>query len=178
MQEVWKDIVGYEGCYQVSNLGNVKALRRAYYPNGATKYTEEKLIKFGFDKSGYYRVTLSKENKIKTYLVHRIVALHFIDNTENKLEVNHVDGDKQNNKADNLEWMTRSENMYHAFNTGLKISRKLGNHKMAKMVLDLQTGIFYNCAKEAALAKCINYSTLVNKLTKWHKNNYTDLIYI
>ena len=178
MQEVWKDIVGYEESYQVSNLGNVKSLRREYSPNGGKRFTEEKLLKFGIHKDGYLQAHLSENGKTKTFLVHRLVAIHFLDKIYDKLEVNHIDGNKKNNLFSNLEWSNRSENMKHAFDNNLKTSRKMGNHKMAKLVLDLQTGIFYNCAREAAFAKSINYSTLVNKLSGWHKNNYTDLIYI
>lgn len=177
MQEVWRDIIGYEGLYQVSNIGNVKTLYREYSPNGAKRFTEEKILKSS-KHLGYLRVGLSCNGKFKTLLIHRLVALAFIPCVNNKLEVNHIDGDKSNNKINNLEWCNRNENLIHSFKNGLSKSRKLEEHKMAKIVLDLQTGVFYGCAKEAAKAKNINYSTLINKLSGWHNNNYTGLIYI
>ena len=104
MEEIWKDIEGYEGLYQVSNLGRVKSL-----------YKKEKILKLGAVSSGYFFVHLYKMRKLKVIRVHRLVALTFVPNTENKLEVNHKDGNKQNNRADNLEWATKSENVKHSY---------------------------------------------------------------
>lgn len=94
--------------YSVSNLGNVWS--------GKTK----KVLKFAKGSGGYRFVCFSQKSKVKQYDVHRLVAIAFIDNTENKLEVNHIDGCKTNNCKDNLEWSTRSENGKHAYRTGLR----------------------------------------------------------
>lgn len=107
MQETWKDIKGYEGLYQVSNLGRVKGLKR------------NKILKPGKDKDGYLYVTLYNMYKLKGQKVHRLVAQTFILNPENKPQVNHIDGNKQNNIVNNLEWCTRLENIEHAWKTGL-----------------------------------------------------------
>ena len=108
--EQWKDIKGYEGLYQVSNYGRVKRK----YNNGKIR-----ILKPISTNNGYLRVSLSKNSVNNTYFVHRLVAQAFILNPENKPEVNHIDGDKTNNKIENLEWCTRSENIQHAFYTGL-----------------------------------------------------------
>jgi len=111
MNEIWKDIKGYEGIYEVSNLGRVRSIPR----NGTinkTKILSPALI------HGYYSLCLRNKNK-KMHRVSRLVAQAFIPNPENKPEVNHIDGNKKNNVVCNLEWNTASENMLHAFKTGL-----------------------------------------------------------
>lgn len=121
MQEVFKDIKGYEGLYQVSNLGNVKSFNHG----------SPKILKVGKSTSGYFQVYLCK-NKIKTQSqIHRLVALAFIENPNNKKDVNHINGIKTDNILTNLEWNTRAENIRHAYNIGLI---KIGeNHNNAKL---------------------------------------------
>lgn len=118
--EIWKDIPNYEG-YQVSNLGNVKALpksRNLYL--GGVRHWPEMILKPSQDRSGYLIVTLTNKSGRKRWLIHRIVAVTFIDNVEQKPQVNHLNGIKNDNRLENLEWATISENMKHAFATGLK----------------------------------------------------------
>lgn len=105
-KEIWKDIPNYSG-YQVSNTGKVK-----------NKKTGKTLI--GGIKRGYREVILVKDNKRKYCLVHRLVAKSFIPNLYQKQQVNHIDGNKLNNNANNLEWCTQSENMKHAYKIGLQ----------------------------------------------------------
>ena len=106
-QEIWKDIKGYEGYYQISNMGRVKGLKRKFIHN-------EYIKKMYYYDNSYVRVSLRKKSKPKTFLVHRLVALAFIPNPENKKQVNHKDGNKQNNNVCNLEWVDNSTNMQHA----------------------------------------------------------------
>lgn len=106
MIENWIHVRGYENHYLVSDLGNIKSL----------KYKTEKIIKQTVSKKdGYCRVTLYGNKKRKTFLVHRLVASAFLINKENKKEVNHKDFDKTNNKLENLEWCTSSENSIHKY---------------------------------------------------------------
>jgi hypothetical protein len=104
--EIWKNIIGYEQ-YQVSNFGNVKITA-----NEATR--KERILKPLIHPRGYFRVALYKQNKSKFFFIHRLVAEHFIENPENKPQVNHKDGNKSNNNGWNLEWTTYRENMNHA----------------------------------------------------------------
>lgn len=119
MKEIWKDIEGYEGLYQISNFGRVKSLPKK---NG-NSYQEERILK-PKNNQGYMQVNLYKNKKCKSIVIHRMVAKAFIKNEYNKREVNHIDGNKANNRVDNLEWCTPSENQKHAYRIGLKGRRK------------------------------------------------------
>lgn len=114
--EVWKDIAGYEGLYQVSNLGRVKSLDRFARVKGNGMQLKKGRImaqKIRSKSYPYLCVTLSRNNKTVVRPVHRLVAESFIPNLENKPQVNHIDENKTNNRADNLEWATPHENMHH-----------------------------------------------------------------
>lgn len=106
INEIWKPIKGYEGLYEVSNFGRVKSLN--YNRTG-----EEKILKF-LENKKYLSVSLWKNKKYKQYKVHRLVAITFIPNPDNKPYVNHLDCDPSNNNVNNLEWCTQKENMQYA----------------------------------------------------------------
>ena len=130
-KEIWKDIEGYEGLYQISNLGNVRSLdrvRKQFNHNGIAKikYKGRTLKKQLQKQTGYNTVTLydnSRKGKIKS--VHRLVAETFLENKNNYPVINHKDGNKQNNNVNNLEWCTISHNVKHAYKTGLAKVKKL-----------------------------------------------------
>ena len=113
MQELFVDIEGYEGLYQISNLGNVKSFKSV---------SKNKILKPVLRK-GYATVILRKNKVNKIHSIHRLLATAFISNSDNLPEVNHIDGNKLNNNLSNLEWCTHLENMRHAFNSGL-VERK------------------------------------------------------
>jgi hypothetical protein len=119
-RETWKDIIGYETFYQVSNFGNVRSLDRIVNkPNGTFYLRKGKICKQSKSNLGYMTVGFTVNNvKINKY-VHRLVAETFIINTLNKLQVNHIDCNKENNSVNNLEWCTNSENHIHASKNGL-----------------------------------------------------------
>ena len=108
MEEIWKDIEGYENYYQISNLGNIK-----------NKKTNKIKSQSDINSVGYKRITLYKPVN-KRFFVHRLVAYHFCDGYKEGLVVNHKDGNKQNNICTNLEWVTRSENDKHAYVNNLR----------------------------------------------------------
>jgi hypothetical protein len=120
MEEIWKDIQGYEGLYQVSNLGRVKSLPRRIVDRKNNRFFKGRVLKSYLDKDGYPTTIMSNKNKKRVIHVHRLVAETFIPNPENKGTVNHIDGNKQNNRVGNLEWCTQLENIRHAFSMGLK----------------------------------------------------------
>ena len=113
MEEIWKDIKNYEGIYQVSSLGNVRSLDMQVW-SGTVYYTKKgRVLKAGINRNGYYTVVLCKDRIQKSYDVHRLVAMTFIENNLNKKAVNHIDSNKLNNCISNLEWVTDRENNTH-----------------------------------------------------------------
>lgn len=107
--EEYREIKDYEGLYEISNLGNVRSLQ----------FGKTRLLKQHKQANGYMKVVLCVARQPKNFLVHRLVAQAFLDNPENKPGVNHIDGNKQNNHAANLEWALSSENTQHGLRTGL-----------------------------------------------------------
>lgn len=119
--EIWKPVVGYEGLYEVSSEGRVKSVFRTVpSKKGGSRTVPEKIKSFA-EVNGYFVCPLYRNNKERRFMVHRLVAEAFIPNPEQKAEVNHIDGDKHNNRVSNLEWVTRLENVHHAIETGLAV---------------------------------------------------------
>lgn len=116
MAEIWKDVEGYEGLYQVSNLGRVKSLTHYIIKeNYKPREVKGKILTPFFDRpKGYMSVSLSKNNKIKLQRIHRLVAQAFIPNPDNLIQINHKDGNKSNNNVENLEWCSCKDNIRHA----------------------------------------------------------------
>lgn len=118
MEEVWKDIQGYEGLYQVSNLGRVRSLSRYVNYGHSVAYRKGRILKEGIATCGYRQVELRKNNRPTHALVHRLVAQAFIPNPDNLPQVNHKDENKANNQVSNLEWNTSKDNINYG--TGIK----------------------------------------------------------
>lgn len=112
--EQWKDVIGYEGMYQVSNYGRVKSIGARF-----KNKRDDRFLKHGINRDGYCTFVLCKDGVMYGTTAHRLVALHFLDNPDNKPEVNHIDEDKENNLASNLEWSTRGENVSHSYGKSL-----------------------------------------------------------
>lgn len=122
VEEIWKDIKGYEGYYQISNLGNVKSLERTvYHSDGRVQVRKERIMSKRESTDGYYIAKLNVDKQSKSIAIHRLIAEAFIPNPNNFPEVNHIDTNRKNNKVENLEWCTRIDNIMH--------SVKLGHYK-------------------------------------------------
>ena len=164
MKYIWKAVPGYEGIYEVSNIGDVKHLGHVKW-----RFTNIRGVdippRIGdvinlYDSRGYMQVTLVKNNIRKIARVHRLVAMAFIPNPNNKPEVNHKNGIRYDNRVENLEWVTKSENERHKYKTGYKtpqhvreaISRanKGSNHAKARKVKCLETGQVFGSTIEAS----------------------------
>jgi hypothetical protein len=139
--EQWKAIAECNGEYHISDHGRIKSF----------KWGKEKNLKPHLS-NGYLRIGICTKGKRKLVKVHRLVAKAFIENTENKLEINHKDGNKLNNHIDNLEWSTRKENINHAWQNGLFESTRLSASKrQSKPVIDVTTGKKYESLKLACI---------------------------
>lgn len=156
MEEVWKDVVGYEGLYKVSNFGNVYSVR------------SDKQLKQGNNR-GYLFVVLCTDGKQKLFKVHRLVAISFLTNTDNKPQVNHIDEDKTNNRLDNLEWVTAKENT----NYGSRNKRAAkSNSKKIKVIYQDNTYEYWDSTSEFAREFGIAHQHVSNVLCGRQKTTH------
>lgn len=143
MKEIWKQVNGWEKYYSVSNLGRVKTLRRKTVDKiGRTRIREEKILKPTTDRYGYLYVVFRKKPLTKTFKIHRLVASAFLG--DSALQVNHKDLNKTNNRLDNLEYCTNSENLIHRRNKGpayKKYYQKLSRKKVVQIKILILIGV-------------------------------------
>lgn len=174
MEEVWKDIAGYEGIYQASNFGRVKSLERIIHRRNQPDYAVcERILKPRIGKNGYGYVILRKSDKSKTTYIHRLVAETFIEKSDGCNLVNHQDGNKLNNHIDNLEWCDSSRNNQHAFDTGLiskeNIAKSVMNpNKQNKSNTSGRKGVYFNkqCKKWMAYIRIKGKQTYLGVFDK------------
>lgn len=160
-KEIWRPIKNYEGLYEISNFGRIKSLDRevkfsAYKKSNFnvrshTAKLKGKMLKCYISQFGYIRIGLYKDSKIKDMAIHRLVAESFIKNINNKPFINHINGIKTDNRKENLEWVTASENMQHALKLGLVDGRK---HPSSKPVKRNDGKIFYSISHAAREMNC------------------------
>nr|DAG76872.1 MAG TPA: homing endonuclease [Caudoviricetes sp.] len=156
--EIWKPLVGYETEYLISSYGRLKSI----------KHGKSIILKPHINtRNGYVYYLVSKNGKSKNSRAHRLVALTFIPTSNTKLQVNHKDGNKTNNRADNLEWCTQSENMIHAYKMGLEKPRGL-------KVIRLDDGKIFETATEAVLAVGGRLSNLVLRVCRGERSHYRE----
>lgn len=163
-QEIWKPIAECNGEYYVSNCGRVKSL----------KFGKERILKQATNQNGYLFIIIHRKNHKQRYSkIHRLVALAFIPNPNNKPQVNHKDGDKCNNHIDNLEWVTNSENIKHAWDNGLNEKIRIAK---SKPVTDILTGKNYESL--AIACKNINESYMRHAMRIYQKSKLQRFFYL
>lgn len=175
--EVWKDVIGYEGLYMVSNFGRVKSL-------SFNKTTGNvKLRKINIQNSGYFYLGLHKGGTAKNFLVHRLVAIAFLKNPNKYQFVNHKNGIKTDNRIANLEWCTKSYNLVHAFKNGLKkiteahlvrlrkFNTETKSIPVSQYTLDGKFIAKYKSGVEAAQITGINYFALMSCVNGYNKTS-------
>lgn len=167
------DVLNYEFSYQISSYGRLKALERIIVKKGKRVVLKEAILKprkAGSKAKKYLTYALSKNGECRSFMAHRLVANAFVENLESKPQVNHINGDKTDNRVENLEWCTNSENTQHAYDTGLR--KKIGGIYCgnSKTVVNLQNGVFNDSIGEAALMYNINRDYLKCMLNGKNKN--------
>lgn len=170
--EIWKDIKGYEGKYQVSNYGNVKSLPRTRKAKfNSVSYKQEIILKPKTANNGYLLVNLYIESKRVMFSIHRLVALTFIDNPNNYPVINHKNGIKTDNRVENLEWCTQSHNRIHALENNLAKVAKGETHCQARLTNEQVLEIRNDNRKQWQIAKQYGISqTMVSHIklkTAW-----------
>lgn len=171
MQEIWKDIVGYEGLYQVSNFGRVKSLRRTTLAaNGARRNYPEKILTPFKNKTGYLSIQLYFGHKNVHKLIHRIMAESFIPNPKKLDQVNHKNGIKNDNSLNNLEWISRRGNALHA---AYELGIVIGNNRYKK-VRCLETNKDYPSIRSAARSTNIPI-TCLKRVLRGERKDYCGL---
>lgn len=163
LEEIWKDIKGFKGFYQISNLGNARSLDRMASNHTGRRLFKSRPLRQIKMRHGYPGFCLSKRQKQRAFSIHRLLGIHFIPNPENKPEINHINGIKTDYRLENLEWATRLENMRHAFKTGL-CNFSGENSKSAKLTVNQAEEIRSLKGKhtQRVLAKIygVNHSTI------------------
>ena len=177
-QVMWRPVVGYEGRYEVSNDGRIRSLD--IYVNcagGKQRLSKGRIKPIHANNRGYLTVNLCKDNDTTRYLVHRLVAEAFVPNTNNKPQVNHIDGDNTNNRAENLEWVTDNENKAHS-------SIEVGGTQRPKkkvLVREISTGIeqVFEGLRVAERALHLDHKSALNVLNgRQHKTKGYVLTYV
>lgn len=164
MEEVWKDIEGYEGLYKVSNLGNIHSIKSHY------------ILKGSIDTMGYRIVNLSKNKTNKHFYIHRLVAKAFIPNPDNKPQVNHIDGNKLNNNITNLEWVTGKENIRHASKNNLLQKNK----KIYNKIKEIDNGNYFKYTVKVPFYCAIPFNEILKEkgvdYNEWFNSIIIDII--
>lgn len=176
-EEIWKDIPGYEGLYQASNLGRIRSLDREIiqwnrFDNVKVIY-KGKILSLKPNKKGYFKCSLNKNGKSRTFLVHRIIAQTFLKNFDKNLTVDHINGNKQNNNVDNLRMVTIKKNIQLSYDNNLHKLKKVCKFDLYNNLLEIYKSVAVasrknNCSPQLIKNCCDNKKhCLTGKGYKW-----------
>lgn len=192
MSEIWKDVVGYEGFYEVSNLGNVRGVNRVHFRRDTSGreypvHVPSRLLRKKDNTNGYYRVTLSKDNHTKQVFVHRLVAEAFVQKTPDCDYVDHINADRHDNRASNLQWISQGDNIHYSYVRGNRVPIfqlhpdfiEKANVAAKKPVIR-DDGVVFQSVTEAAKAMGVSHGCVCHclkgrcKTVKGHSFKYKD----
>lgn len=175
IEEIWKPIPNYDGFYEASNLGRIKTIPHKVKRGNTSIMCKENITHGSLNVHGYMQITLSKNGNNTKFIFHRLIAKTFIPNPENKRTINHINGIKTDNRIENLEWATDSENNLHSFKVLGRIGGNTGNHnngKICKPIYCFTNGTTYNSIHECSADLSIKVSTIRSAInTYFGKHN-------
>lgn len=184
--EIWRDVPGWEGMYQVSTFGRVKTMERMIKSNcNNFRISEERIKEVELRKDGYTATLFCRNSKVTQYKIHRLVGIAFMPNPENKRDINHISGVRSENRLENLEWATRSENKLHGFRIGMTKPTCLGifgkDHHLSKPVLkiDIETGNIierYDGLMDASRKTCLGFRE-ISACARGKRQSYNNYLW-
>lgn len=172
--EEWRPVVGYEGYYEISSIGNIRSLDRYVFNKGnqSNSFIKGKPLMSMENKYGYYMHCLYKDGRYKNVPIHRMVALAFLQNTDNEPQINHKDGNKKNNRVENLEWVSPSKNVQHAYDTQLNTCVSIRHYKAVIITYNNMT---MNVLEWSQYLN-IKPGTLYSRVRRWGKQDLGRLL--
>ncbi|MCQ9627538.1 HNH endonuclease [Cetobacterium somerae] len=170
--EIWKDVVGYEGYYQVSNLGRIRSCDREVRFGKQKRISKGRILSQNKAGSNYNHIKLSAKNVVKRHYIHRLIASAFLEKSENTFEVDHIDGDTRNNNVENLRWCTKLENISNSNTIDKNLNTRFKKGNLPKNKIDFEEKLKKPIQEYIFKKICIENNITPETYTKIWKGDY------